>query len=146
MTQSTRPSIEQVMMAVASTMALRSTCPRLNVGAVIAKDGRIVSTGYNGAPAGMPHCPPKDQHTQPCTDAIHAETNAIVYAARAGISTNGATLYCTHAPCAPCARLVASAGITKMVYGDTYRSEQGLAELKFLGIQIAYLPKEHQLP
>jgi len=138
--QSQRPSIEQIMMEVARTMAQRSTCSRLSVGAVIAKDGRIVSTGYNGAPAGMPHCPPKDEHTQPCESEIHAETNALLYAARAGIRTEGAMLFCTHAPCAPCARLVAAGGIVKVYYGDTYRSERGLEELAFLGIETEYLP------
>lgn len=121
----TRPDIDHTLMEVAHTMADRATCQRLHVGAVLAISGRIVATGYNGTPAGMPHCtqPP----TEPgCTECCHAEANAIAFSARHGIATNGTDLYVTHMPCLGCAKLIINAGIRFVHFGIPYRDVSGL--------------------
>lgn len=118
-----RPSWDEYFMAMAHHAALRATCPRANVGVVLVKDKRIISTGYNGSPAGLPHCTEVgclmiDGH---CQRAIHAEQNAIIQAALHGISTAGAVCYCTHYPCSTCAKLLINAGISRVVYHHHYR-------------------------
>jgi dCMP deaminase len=137
-------------MNTAREWSTRSTCSRLHVGAVLARDTRIIATGYNGAVAGMPHC----DHTcrcpavmvtsgdhaavcgliTPCTLSVHAEANALAFAARYGVATLGAHLYVTHAPCAPCARLLVNAGVAGVWYGERYRSHEGLDLLTAAGI------------
>lgn len=130
-----RISRDEMMMAIAHVVAERSTCNRLKVGAVICQDGRIVSTGYAGAPSGMPHCGPEtcDLNT-PCTRTVHAEAGAIAYAARAGIRLEGATLYCTHCPCLDCAKLLINTGISHVVYFNPYRKTEGLELLRSVGV------------
>lgn len=123
-----RPTIDQTLLATARVMAGRGTCSRLQVGAVVARDSRVVSSGWNGSPSGMAHCTHLDDN--PCVISVHAEANAIAFAARAGVSTAGTTLYCTHAPCYDCAKLILNAGITRVVYAEKYRSEEGLTLLK----------------
>jgi dCMP deaminase len=129
-----RPSQADMLLAVAATVATRATCSRLAVGAVLARDGRILSTGYNGAPAGRPHCQHLDD--QPCTVAVHAEANALVFAARHGVATLDATLYATHAPCQACAGLIINAGISAVVYAHPFRSAAGLNLLRSAGIHV----------
>lgn len=108
---------------------MRGTCSRLQVGCVIADiTGRIVQTGYNGTPAGRPHC--KHLDDSPCQDAIHAESNAILWAGRNGISVVGCTLYCTHTPCWDCSKQIVTAGIIEVVYGEEYRSQYGITYLR----------------
>jgi dCMP deaminase len=109
-------------MDIARTVATRATCPRAGVGAVLTRAHRILTTGYNGAPRGVPHCLDVgcelvDGH---CLRATHAEANAIVQAALHGVSVEGATAYCTHEPCAGCSKLLISAGIVRIVYQDAY--------------------------
>lgn len=135
----TRRDRHTMLMDIAVIVSRRSTCQRAQVGAVIARDGRVLSMGYNGAPPGMPHC----EHDlswgpQPaCTNAIHAELNAIAWAARAGMRTDGASLYTTYQPCHSCGQAIVSAGITKVYYFCSYHSA-----FKFPpGIFVA-----HQLP
>jgi dCMP deaminase len=115
--------------------SLRSTCGRTQVGAVLARDGRIISTGYAGPSKGLPHC---SSHTcdvnKPCTRTTHAEANLIAYAARYGIATDGAHLYCTLSPCTVCARSIISAGITRVYYLEAYRDPAGLETLREAGI------------
>lgn len=109
--------------------ALRSTCGRRMVGAVIALEGRIISTGYAGPPEGFPHCSPQclcEAQVSGCRRTIHAEQNAIAYAARHGISTKGSTLYCTLSPCESCAKSIISAGITRVVFLEPYRDSSGV--------------------
>ncbi len=125
-----RPSWDTYFMAIARQVAERSTCLRRFVGAVIVKDKRILATGYNGVPTGLAHCedvgclreqrgvPSGVQH-ELCR-GIHAEQNAVIQAARHGISIDGATVYCTHQPCVACVKILLNAGITELVYGETY--------------------------
>lgn len=135
-----RISRDQMLIEIAHVVAKRSTCLRAQVGAVIAQDGRIVSTGYAGAPAGLPHCTPElCDLSHPCTRTVHAEAGAISYAARAGIRLYGATLYCTLMPCEPCAKLIINAGIQRVVYDKAYRKTEGIELLKQARIDIAQL-------
>lgn len=119
-----RPTRIQTLLTVASVIAQRSTCNRLNVGAVVARDGRILTTGYNGPPSGMDHCEHEEFELQ-CNLAVHAEANAIAFAARYGMATQGAELFVTHAPCHNCAKLVINAGIVRVYYSIEYRLTHG---------------------
>lgn len=130
-----RPTLDETFMDVARTWARRSTCQRANIGAVLARDGRTISSGYNGAPPGLPHC----QHVsgedlERCINTNHAESNTLAFAARHGVSTIGTTLYATHSPCRTCAGLLISAGIVRVVYANAYRVDgtpySGLAWLE----------------
>lgn len=117
-----RQTHDEMFTAMALLVAGRSTCNRGQVGAVIVQDRRPVSIGYNGAPPGMKHCTevgcdPEDG----CERTIHGEANAIAWAARAGISVEGTTMYSTHSPCRSCANLILAAGITRFVYSYDYR-------------------------
>ena len=117
-------------MSMAELAALRSTCIRRKVGAVLVKNRRIISTGYNGAPAGHPHCKDigclRDQlnvtsgEKHELCRGVHAEQNAIVQAAFTGIQTLFSTLYCTAKPCSICAKMIANTGIFRVVYMDDY--------------------------
>lgn len=119
-----RPTRAETLLEVAEVIAHRSTCSRLSVGAVVAREGRILTTGYNGAPAGMDHC----RHTadEPCPITVHAEANAIAFAARYGMSTDGAEMFITHAPCYTCAKLIINAGIVMVYYGEAFRDMSGV--------------------
>ncbi len=144
-------------MELAHVVARRSTCLRQKVGAVIVKDKRILATGYNGPPSGMPHCidvgclrerlgVPSGERIELC-NGLHAEQNAIIQAAKFGISIDGATMYTTHCPCITCAKMIINAGIKRVVYGREYADKRGLELLKKAGIEIVYFPygeeKEH---
>lgn len=130
-----RISRHHMLMQMALTAAGRSTCMRKQVGALLAIDGRPISIGYGGAPSGFPHCSNKlCDLSKPCTRTVHAETNAVAFAARKGIATEGSTLYCTLAPCHDCAKLLINAGIIQVVYIEVYRSLDGLDLLKRAGI------------
>lgn len=126
-------------MAIAHIFAQRSTCNRLHVGAVIARDGRILSTGYNGPAAGMPHCEHDMTAEEPCQVAVHAEANAIAWAAREGVATNNAQLYVTHSPCIHCAKLIINAGLTIVYYGELFRDVAGIDYLKEAGLSIGHV-------
>lgn len=122
----TRISRDELLGNIAKLVARRSTCLRLSVGAVLAQEGRIVSTGYNGAPAGLPHCEPETCGPGDiCVRTVHAEANAIAFAAKNGISTEGATLYTTHSPCMECAKLLINAGIRRILFWELYRDSGG---------------------
>jgi dCMP deaminase len=123
-----RPTREETLLQVAGLFAQRSTCSRLSVGAVIARDGRILTTGYNGSPAGMAHC--EHEKDEPCAAAVHAEMNAIAFAAREGVATNGAEMFLTHAPCLNCAKLIINAGIVMVYYRSSFRDMNGVHLLK----------------
>jgi dCMP deaminase len=123
-----RMGIDSYFMEIARVVARRSTCLHRQIGAVLVKGKQIVSTGYNGAPAGHPHCleigcarqnVPSGERSELC-HAAHAEQNAINFAARFGIPIEGATLYTTTYPCSWCAKSVVNAGITRVVYLDDY--------------------------
>lgn len=128
----------RLFMEAARLFSARGTCERAVVGAVIVKDGRIISTGYNGAPAGLDHCTDVGCDTAvdgSCQRAIHAETNAIAFSAKEGISTKDTTMYSTVAPCKNCAMLIVNAGIKKVVYQIPYKNTTGLVLLKKAGVE-----------
>ncbi len=143
---SERPSLDAYFMRIARVVASRSTCLHRHVGAVIVKGKQIVSTGYNGAPAGQPHCldigcaregVPSGQRSELCRGA-HAEQNAINFAARFGISIEGATLYTTHFPCSWCAKSIVNAGIRRVVYAEDYPDP--LAKAILAGLEVVHVP------
>lgn len=125
-------------MQIARTVATRATCPRASVGAVLTRDHRILTTGYNGAPRGVPHCLDAgcllvNDH---CQRATHAEANAVVQAALHGVGTVGATAYCTHSPCSNCTKILMSAGIERIVYETSYLDDVAAELLEEAGIAI----------
>ena len=149
-----RPELDDIYMGLAQQFAERSHCIRKHVGAVLVKDTRIVSVGYNGPPAGTVNCdedyPDKgctlDERNQ-CSLAIHAEQNAILYAAKERVDLKAATLYVTLSPCMACARIIYTMGIAKVVYLESYAAykgipkDEGLHFLAHFGIAIErYVP------
>lgn len=136
-----RPSRDEWLTRMAVVTSARSTCKRASVGAVIAKDGRIISTGYVGSPSGLPHCTEVGCEPGPdngCVRTVHAEANAIAFASRFGISTAGSTLYSTHSPCRSCAQLIINAGIVRVVYSSEYRLRDGLYLLESAGVYLTF--------
>ena len=127
-----RISADEEMFLMAVVASLRSTCGRLKVGAVLARGDVIISKGRNGAPRGLPHCTCGPD--APCTASVHAEENAVAFAARERGGVAGATLYATHAPCLGCAGQLINAGIVRVVYGDNYRLTDGLTLLLDAGV------------
>jgi dCMP deaminase len=125
-------SFEQIFMNLATDLANRSHCVKAQVGAVLTKDTRIISVGYNGPPAGTHNCDeewpetgcPRDARGS-CSLALHAEENTILYAVKNGAKLEGATMYTTLSPCLACARLIYSAGITKVYYLHSYAAYKG---------------------
>jgi dCMP deaminase len=134
----TRASWDDYFMNIAREVATRSTCDRKHVGAVIVRDKSILATGYNGSVRGLPHCDDEghlmeDGH---CIRTVHAEANAIVQAARNGMRIEGASIYVTASPCWGCFRLIANAGIVKVVFGEFYRDEKIFDVSQKLGIEL----------
>ena len=129
-----RPSRDEVLMDHARLVSLRATCSRLHVGAVASREGRILVSGYNGAPAGMAHC----SHTtdEPCTVTVHAEANVVAYAARWGIRLEGAEIFTTHSPCLTCCKLLVNTGISRVVFAELFREADGLNLLSSAGIEV----------
>lgn len=122
-------------MDTAERFAQLSSAKRLNVGAVVVRDQRIVSIGYNGTPAGWTNeCEGEDGKTK--DEVIHAEANAIAKLARDGESGLGTDLFCTHAPCIQCAKIVYGAGVKKVYYRNTYRDQAGLDFLVKCGVEV----------
>lgn len=136
-----RPSRQDTLMDMALVVSRRSTCSRRQVGAIIARDFRPIVSGYNGAPAGMPHCNHRQDEPkhQGCTQVVHAEANAVAFAARHGVSTQGATLYVSLSPCEACAKLIINAGISRVVYYEEYRDPAGIDLLKAARIDVCQL-------
>jgi dCMP deaminase len=141
-----RPTTDQYFMKMAYLISERSTCLRRHVGALIVKDKRILTTGYNGAPRGMRHCaeigcvraknniPPGERH-ELCR-GIHAEQNAIIQAAVFGVSIKEGIMYTTHSPCVVCAKIIINAGIQEIVYADPYIDKLSKEMLKESKIKI----------
>jgi dCMP deaminase len=133
-------------MDVAERFAQLSHAKRLQVGAIIVKDDRIISIGYNGMPTGWDNCCENTvQHHElgTCTtvskaEVLHAETNAIAKLAKSGESGLGATMFVTHTPCIDCAKLVYQSGITTVYYKNEYRSTQGLEFLNKSGVEVIH--------
>lgn len=128
-----RPAFDDIFMELAVNLAKRSHCIKRHVGAVLTKDTRIISIGYNGPPAGTHNCDeefsetgcPRDSKGG-CSLAIHAEQNAILYAVKNKATVEGSTLYVTLSPCLACARIIYSAGITKVIYLNSYAQHKGI--------------------
>ncbi|HWZ14591.1 MAG TPA: dCMP deaminase family protein [Mucilaginibacter sp.] len=129
----TKLSFDHIFMNLATDLAKRSHCVKAQVGAVLTKDTRIISIGYNGPPAGTHNCDeewpltgcPRDSKGS-CSLALHAEENAILYAVKNGANLVGATLYTTLSPCLPCARLIFSAGVKKVFFDKSYAEYKGI--------------------
>lgn len=131
-----RPTRVDTYLAVAEVISRRGTCGRAKVGCVITQENRIVSTGYNG-PVGHLYCAPHYcDLTQKCKHAVHAEANAIAFAAREGIALDNATLYCMVEPCVNCAMLIVQAGIKKVYFETNYTDSEGSILLKMNGVEI----------
>lgn len=151
-----RPSWDEYFMEICDTVAKRATCDRGRSGCIIAKDNRILVTGYVGSPAGLPHCDEVGHQlkkmihedgsvTQHCVRTVHAEQNAICQAAKNGISIEGATLYCRMTPCRTCAMLIINCGIKRVVCQRRYHdSADSLAMFAQAGVEITHLIDEVQ--
>ncbi|MDQ3191357.1 MAG: dCMP deaminase family protein [Bacteroidota bacterium] len=145
-----KPSFDDIYMDLAVNLSRRSHCVKMKVGAVITKETRIVSLGYNGPPAGTHNCDevwpengcPRSERGG-CSLALHAEENAILYAAKNKVTLDGGTLYITLSPCLPCARIIFTTGIKKVYYLNSYAEykgieiDEGLAFLEKFGVEIA---------
>jgi dCMP deaminase len=133
-----RPTWDDYFMGIALEVARRSTCDRARVGAIIVKDRRILTTGYNGSPAGLPHCD-EIGHLMVaghCVRTLHAEQNAIIQAALHGVGVAGGTMYVTHQPCLTCAKMIINAGIRRVVYGGHYPDAHAVAFLRDAGVDL----------
>ena len=141
-----RPSWNTYFMDITTLVAKRTTCLRRAVGAIVVKDKRILSTGYNGAPSHIRHCRevgclraqlkvPSGQRHELCR-GIHAEQNAIIQAAYYGVSIKGATLYCTTQPCSICAKMIINAGIQRIYYQSGYADPMATEMLAEAGVEI----------
>jgi dCMP deaminase len=160
-----RISRDEMFTKIVQVVAQRSTCLRFQVGALIVRDGRIISMGYNGQVAGRPECKKvptfEELTTNPayqgraaskiiqelnndsllcegpgCTRSLHAETNAIAFAAKAGVSVEGCTLYCSLSPCINCAKVIVNSGIREIKFLKKYRNEEGIRFLQESGITV----------
>ena len=144
-----KPSFESIYMGLAMNLSKKSHCVKIKVGAVLTKDTRIVSIGYNGPPAGTHNCDeewpeegcPRDSKGS-CSLALHAEQNAILYAAKNKVTLEGATLYVTLSPCIACARIIFTTGIKKVFFLNSYAeykgmgTDEGVEFLKKFGVEV----------
>ena len=139
-----RPNWIQYFMAIAEVVSTRATCLRGKVGAVIVRNNRILSTGYNGVPRGLEHCKtcireelniPSGQQHELCK-AVHAEANAVIQAATYGIGISGADIFCTHSPCCMCAKMLINAQIENIYYKKHYNDKLASELLAEAGINI----------
>ncbi len=149
-----RPSWDEYFLRVSDVVADRATCNRGEAGCVIAKNKRILTTGYVGAPAGLPHCSEVGHQikevthedgteSKHCVRTTHAEQNAIVQAARLGVSVEGATLYCKMTPCYTCAKMIINAGIERVVAKKDYHASQDTKKIfKEAGVKLEILNNE----
>ena len=149
-----RPDWDEYFMEIAEVVRKRSTCLRRKVGAIIVKDSRILATGYNGAPAGVPHCGevgclraqlnvPSGERHELCR-GIHAEQNAIVQAAYLGVSIDGSTLYCTNQPCVLCAKMLINAGVKRIVIKEGYPDELAQKMLAEAGLRVELIGEKSE--
>lgn len=136
-----RASWDEYFMNIATVVASRSTCPRKFVGAVIVREKTILSTGYNGSIRGMPHCSEVGHmmENDHCVATIHAESNAILQAAKNGVMIDGGTIYITASPCWNCFKQIANSGLKRIVYGEFYRDDRIFNVARTLGIELVHL-------
>jgi len=141
-----RPTWDEYFVQIAQQVATRSTCLRRHVGAIIVRDKRLLSTGYNGPPSGLPHCDvvgclreelgiPSGQRQEICR-GLHAEQNAIIQAALHGVSVKGGTIYVTHQPCITCAKMIINSGIVRALFVNTYPDTLAREMLDAAGVQL----------
>lgn len=141
-----RPNWDTYFMNIADVVATRASCIKRQVGSVITKNEQILATGYNGAPRGLKHAAevgclreqmevPSGTHHELCR-GLHAEQNAIIQAARNGVTTEGATLYCTYMPCVICSKMIINAGIKRIVFRGYYPDELAVQILNESGIDV----------
>lgn len=136
-----RASWDEYFMNIAREVATRSTCDRKFVGAVVVRDRSILATGYNGSIKGLPHCDEEGHLMEEghCVRTVHAEANAIVQAAKNGMRIDGADIYVTASPCWGCFRLIANAGIGRIVFGEFYRDKKIFDFSQKIGIELVDL-------
>jgi len=144
--QHTRPSWDNYFMALAELVATRSTCLRRQVGAVLVRDKHILTTGFNGAPAGMAHCLDigcvRDKMNiasgtrQEICRAVHAEQNAIIQCALHGVSSQNSVIYVTHQPCTICTKILINAGVKRIVYKNSYPDKFAQELINEAGIKL----------
>ncbi|MGD0073869.1 MAG: cytidine/deoxycytidylate deaminase family protein [Candidatus Binataceae bacterium] len=148
-----RPSWDQYFMTITRTVAERSTCGRAKVGAVIVRDRNILATGYNGSPAGLPHCldagcliyesrTPDGEIEQNCYRTIHAEMNAITQAAKNGAAIRDADIYVTHTPCIHCLKVLINTGIRNIYFEKEYKRHTVADLLKYSTIKMTQIVPE----
>lgn len=141
-----RPDWDEYFLDIAALVARRSTCRRRSVGALLVRDRRLLTTGYNGAPSGLRHCLdigclreemkiPSGERHELCR-GLHAEQNAIIQAALHGVGVDGATLYCTNQPCVICAKMLINAGVVRLVIRDGYRDDLAAVMFEEAGIEV----------
>ncbi len=147
-----RPDWQTYFMDIAQLVSSRSTCLRRHVGAVIVKENRILSTGYNGTPTGIRHCLdrgclrdelkiPSGQRHELCR-GLHAEQNAIIQAAYHGVSIESSDIYCTNQPCIICAKMIINAGLKKIIIGNSYPDELATEMLNEAGLKVVVFSPE----
>jgi dCMP deaminase len=144
---SDRPTWHQYFLTITRQVAERSTCTRAKVGAVIVREKNILATGYNGAPAGLPHCTdvgcliytsrtPSGEAEENCFRTIHAEINAIAQAAKNGASIRDADIYITHTPCIHCLKVLINTGIRRVFYEHEYKVHTLAELLRYTDVQL----------
>lgn len=136
-----RVSWDRYFMKIAQDASTRATCDRKHVGAVIVRDRTILSTGYNGSIRGQPHCDDAGHMMEEghCVATIHAEQNAILQAAKNGVRIEGADMYTTASPCWICFKMIANAGMQRIVYAEFYRDEKIFSIAPACGIELYHL-------
>ncbi len=154
----TRKSKDVYFSEIADLVSTRSTCLRNTVGAVIVKDSKILSTGYNGAPKGLPHCDElggcmrnrlgvKSGERHELCRGLHAEQNSIIQAAFHGVSVKGAKMYCTTRPCSICTKMIINAGITEVIFMEEYRDDlaKDLVDQSTLVLRQVKIDRQHSI-
>ncbi len=139
MTEAKQNRYDKAYLRMAHTWAELSHCTRKKVGALIVRDGRIISDGYNGTPAGFENSCENDEG-ETHWFVLHAEANAILKVARSTNDCEGATLYLTLSPCKDCSKLVLQAGIRRVVYAMDYKDTTGIDFLRNAGVDVVYIP------
>ncbi len=152
MQENIRPSWDEYFMKLAHEVSTRTTCLRRAVGAVVVKERRILTTGYNGPPSGVRHCAetgclrqqlgvPSGQRHEICR-GLHAEQNAIIQAARHGVDITGSSIYITTQPCIVCSKMIINAGIVEVIYENPYPDELSMSMLEEAGVVVrVYSPE-----
>lgn len=129
--------LDERYLRMARIWAENSYCQRRQVGALVVKDNRIISDGYNGTPSGFENVCEENNVTKPYV--LHAEANAITKLARSHNSSEGATMYITASPCIECAKLIIQSGVKRVIYGEKYRLDEGINLLERAGIEVVFM-------